>query len=709
MSSELSVQPASSAIRAGDSDALPIEHLQLRSMVTAALRQYGVTAVGDASAFLLEMDTGQFAHGAELAEAVCQLECCRTDGEIDWRRYWQARSFRFNHLCASLPGLDRLNDRARTHPVDRRSLGLAGMRLSGCGYSELGTLVDALRSGIPLPAGVGTTKLQDFFERLVDLSDSVDEFGSLPFAPYETAHPAAAESVPAIADLPGCVSGLPVDVLCVGVKCRLLRRAGYRSIDDLLSVDPAVLGRVPAVGPGTVSLIIERIEHLRSSVRDGEVDWAGWCELAGIPLIPGSVPVSGRELAAALPGILIEIAARTGDPVVADIVVMRLLPVPHERGSLDEIAARNPRSNGRKVSRQRVQQMESHLLRQLAAALVRGRDEGLGICFHPEFTTWWRLAADEFSGTDEITVDDFFHRLASAWGITVAELVPCVPAICAIVTGDTRMPAELRHAVRVPPSLYRIGPAAMATPIRLLRLGRRIAQLENEGCTALGGLVDLAREGRCPGDVLEHLDLLAGCLEDGKLCWSRYRTALGLPTIPDPSPASPAGFVSSLAATVRSVLDLAQPTARSTEIFWRRTRFPDRQRPTLEQVATELGTRGSSVKREETELLELLHSLLVEKKFGSHAFWIDCDWLAHVQEAHGVFANCQDDFDRFGAALAVRWNLNFRDIADAQPVLWAIFTGYPAGRRRSVTPRTQSSHQVHQPVRIRLRGFRTTH
>lgn len=701
--------PATSQIaRAGVGDVLPIEHLQLRGAITEALRERGVTTVGDASAFLLERDIGDFAYAAELAEAVCQLESCRTDGEINWQRYWQARGFRFNHLCAWLPGLNRLNRRARTRPVDRQILGLTGLRLSDCGYRELGALADALIMGISLPPAVGAAKLRDFFERLAALSDSVDENGSIPFV-HNMADVPTADGTMVSGNLPDCVSGLPIDALCIGVKCRLLREAGYRTIGDVVSVDPAVLQRIPSVGQSTVVLALERIEHFRVSVRDGQIDWSTCCALAGIPLVPSSVPDNGRELTGALPRILREIAAQTGDPVVRDITAMRLLPAPHERRSFDEIAARNPRPDGRQLSRQRVQQMESHFLRQLAAALVRGRDHGLGVCFHPDFTAWWRLAAVEFSGTEETTVDEFLHRLAAAWNTTIAELVPCVPAICAIVTGDSRMPAELRDTVRVRPSLYALSPAARATPVRLLRLGKRIEQFEHEGCATLGELVDLARAGCCPGDVLEHLDLLADCHRDGDVCWSTYRAALRLPTIPDVSPTSPSDFVSGLATTVRAMIELARPTGRGAEIFWQRTRLPSTCRPTLEAVAADLCTHGSSVKREETEMLETLHGLLVARRFGTQPFWIDNSWLAYVGESHEAFSNCDDNLERFGAALAVRWNLGFREIQEAREILWAIFTGYPAGRRRTAPQRRNVSHQLHEPARIRLRGFRTTH
>lgn len=690
-------------------DALPVEHLQLRGSVTRALRERGIVAAGEVPFFMLRREIEHFPHAAELAEAVCQLESCRIEGEVDWPRYWRAREFRFHHLCACLQGLDRLSERARTHPVDREILGLAGLRLAACGYPDLGSLIDALKTGIPLPAGVGITKLQDFFERLVALSDRVDDDGELPWLDRRTDSAVRADPGILLDDLPECVAALPVDALCIGVKCRLLRTAGYRTIRELVSVDPGVLLRVPSVGRMTVTLALERAAKLQAAVVDGQLDWATWCYVTGVPLIPERGIANSRELIATLPEILQQVAEHAADPIVGDIIRRRLMPAPQDRASLDEIAARHPRSNGRNVSRQRIQQLESELLRQLAGTLVRGRDLGLGVCFHPEFTDWWRRAAREFADADEISLDDFLGRLASAWDVSVAELVPQFPVICAIVTGDARLPPELRNALRLRAPLYALSAKLAATPIRRFRLGRRADQLEEQGSSTLSDLIGLAKAGRCTGNVLAHLDMVADCLEGGEICWLKYREALGLRCVPDKAPGSSADFVSDFPATIRNMLELATPGGRSAEIFWRRTRLPDDRRPTLEVVGTALGTYGSSIKREETELLEGLNDVLVAQCFAEQPFWIDEGWLAFVRQAHDVFSRYPDDFEGFGASLAVRWQLTWQQLEAALPAMWAIFTGYPVRRRRPAYDPDAAPHVTHEPARIRLRGFRTVH
>lgn len=688
---------------------LPVEHLQLREWVTLELHKHDILTVEDARAFMFQPEIGRFAYGAELAEAICQLESCCIDGVVDWERYWEARGFRFHYLCAWLPALGRLSGHARTHAVNRECLGLAGMRLAGLGYGDLGTLVDALVAGIRVPPGMGRTKLYDFYRRLIALAKEVDEHGEIESLDIGEEQPIRLGWEPAIVgQFPASAASLPVDVLCIGVKGRLIRKAGYRTVGDLVSADPAKLTAIPSVGKTTIRLALERASQLASVAIDDAIDWPAWSSAAGLPLAPGHPVASGREMVGILPSTLDGIAAGLEDPVLRDILSLRLMARPREQASLDDIASSHPRSNGKTVSRQRIQQMEAHLLRQLTGTLVHGRDMGLGICIHPDFSSWWKHMAGVFAGDEELSIDDFLTRMATAWDVTVAEIIPYVPGICAIVTGSTRLPLELRSAVRLPPQLYALDEDSLAQPVRRFRFGKRGEQLERDGFTSLSAVLDLAKTGHCPSGVLEHLDIIAGCSLDGKISWSQYRQVLALPALPATPPSNHAEFSKRFALTIRQMLEVPLPTARSVQIFWLRTRQPENTRPTLEAVASQLGTYSSSVKREETELLQWLHRTLVDRRQGRLPFWIDGEWLAIFREAATIFDDCDEDFERFGAALAVRWNLTLRDLDEALPALWAILTGYPVGRRysgRSANPTTV----VHAPARIQLRGFRTLH
>lgn len=705
MSAETLARSAHATTEIEIGNGLPIEHLQLRATVNGALRSRGVKSVGDARSFLLEADIDGFPHAAELAEAICQLESWSIDGKIDWKTYWRARGFAFHYLCAALPGLDRLNEDARSCTVTRDMLGLGGRLLAAHGYRSLGSLVDALRAGIDRPPGIGLSKLQDFYERLGHLSDRVDAAGSI----AEAATPENQEVVAGPADLPDAARVEPIDVLSIGVKTRLLRRAGYRTVGDLVSADPGSLTRIPSVGRRTIVLALERATLLGTAVRDGAVDWNAWSHLSGVPLIPKDPPANGSELLSSLPDLLMEVARQTADPIIRDLIALRILPAPHRRSPLEDIAARNPRPDGRRLSRQRVQQMESQILRQLTASLIRGRDEGIGIAFHPGFVAWWGRMAAEFSGTEEIAVDEFLQRLAQAWGVTVPELIPSIPVICAIVTGDTQLPAELRHTSKLPASLHELPEATGATPLRVLRLGRDLEQIEQKGCATLAGLVQLARTGGVPAHGLTHLQLVSDCLRDGEICWRSYREAMGLLHLPSSPPRSPTEFVEGLPKAVEDLLESVAPTLRSSQIFRLRTRVPEYRRPTLTEVGAALGTWGSSIKREETELLEALHDLLVDHRFAGLALWLDGFWLGYITEAARIFAACEGSFERFGAGLALHWKLAPGEIEEAQAILWAILTGYPPGRGRKGSARPEQALPSGEAIRIRLRGFRSVH
>jgi hypothetical protein len=497
--------------------ALAVEHLQLRKTVTAALRACGVTSLAAATAFVLRKEIETFPHAAELAEAICQLQCCLEGGYVDWPRYWRARNFQFHYLNATLPALDRLDERSRSHPVGREILGLAGQRLARVGYRDLGSLTDGLRARIPVPAGVGAGKLQDFFKRLVILAERVSDSGELVLPASGDSRREPATHSTCFGQLPRCVAELPIDALCIGVKCRLVRDAGYHTAGDLTLVPADRLLKIPSVGRKTVTLMLERLE-----------------------------------------------------------------------------------------------------------------------------------------------------------------------------------------------SLYALQADAAAVRLRAFRFGRRADQLEEEGCRTLGDVVDLAKSRPCAGGILEHLDFIADCLDSGNINWVRYRETLALPVVPAAPPTDPASFVSGFAATVHEILQRASSISRAAAIFWERTRHAGASRPTLARVGDLLGTHGSTIKREETDLLEELHGILVTRNFSRLPFWVHAGWLSFLDDAHDAFGRYPDDFDGFVTALAVRWQLTLRRLDAAAPTMWAIFTGYPVYRRRTravVSPEATA----HAPSRIRLRGFRTVH
>jgi hypothetical protein len=104
-----------------------------------------------------------------------------------------------------------------------------------------------------------------------------------------------------------------------------------------------------------------------------------------------------------------------------------------------------------------------------------------------------------------------------------------------------------------------------------------------------------------------------------------------------------------------------------------------------------------------------LNDVLVGREFWKLGVWLEDAWLAWWAEALETFEQCGNDYDRFADNLAWRWRLTGKEIKVAAPTLWAVFTGYPDGRRsayHSVLPAAGAGIPM---GRIRLQGFRRMH
>lgn len=692
-------------------DQLPVESLLLRDSAREALRGEGIATLGDAIRAYAGDQSLLAACGQEVPNLVSLILRCAAEGGVDWRSYWQEHDLKFDCICVLLPEFEYLDSESRAIPVNREILGLTGRALSEAGYTQLGPLLDAMRTGLPVPVGVGRKKLREYLDMLGLLADRISSEGRIAgYEPETGSGDCRASDLPhfSYADLPAQVASLSIEVLHIGIKSRLLIEAGVRTIGDLVAADRRQLISIPSVGRRSIDPAFAALGSLLESCEGDRIDWANFCSKLGLPLVPASGIESGREFITGLHQTILDFADSLADPMLRDIVKLRLIQRPQDQSTLEEIAARHVPL----VSRERVRQKEKKLLRQMAGALVWGEDHGLRVHFHPQFRNWWKRAADEFLDSEDIAVDQFISRLAAVWNAEVDLLIPNLPIVLAIVTGEPQMPLAYRTTLRVNSVLFGLCPEARSIPIRLLRLGKRSAQLEQQGIRTLGDLVELAKQGGASKDVLDHLDILANCLSEGQLCWKRYCAALRLDTFPADFRDDADNFVRTFSASVVSMLERLQPTARAAWIFRERTCVNQAERPTLEQAAIRLGTVGPSVKREETVLLESLNDVLVEREFGALPFWIDESWLSWFARAAEAYRQSEKDYGRFMTELARQLCLDQTAVREAAPALWAILTGYPTGRKRGRRRSALAHDQLHaviEPMRIRLRGFQRLH
>lgn len=511
------------------------------------------------------------------------------------------------------------------------------------------------------------------------------------------------------------ITPLGIGSLHLGPKTALLMQSGYRTIGDAAEADPDAIGRIPSVGRQTVDAFRCNRAALNSATCPcGAVDWATYCRTIGVPLLPLSDrPSSGREFLAYLPSFFHELAAELADDVLTLILHERISKPPDRQMTLAQIAAQMEPP----VTRERIRQREKKLLGQIVSGLLDDNYDGLGIHFHPAFAQWWRIAADSLAGLDEIEVVGFVDLLARLWEVPQQAIIGQLPAIVSIVTGEPQLSGGFRAFAKLDPGLFNeTVDEVLGISVLRLRMGKLSPRLAAAGVTSVGDAIDRLREGRFDGIeaaagkvAIDHILLLTSCVGTfGAVDWAAYRRALGIGCLPAVAPQSAAEFATNLLETVGVLLQSHTVTVRAADIFRLRTGQDASTRMTLQQVANEIGTYTPGVKREETYLLAWLFDVLVARDFWMLTVWLDATWLSYWSQASVIFDE-EDEYSRFADRLAWRWRLTGRQVRAAAPILWAVFNGYPDGRRSAWQPPVPTPGPAEPVGRILLRGFRRSH
>jgi len=519
------------------------------------------------------------------------------------------------------------------------------------------------------------------------------------------------------------VDDLPIGVLHLGVKTATLERAGFRTVGDLASVSREQIIRIPTVGWRTADLLSENRQALiDASDAETGTDWDRYCETTRIPLLPHEGrPRSGKDFLASLPDFLAEVADNLADETFSAILRERICQPPERQKTLDEIAA----TTSPPVTRERIRQKEKKLLGQLTGGLLNETYGTLGIHFRPEFSVWWKRAADRLSHLEEIEFTDFVEALSAEWEVPNHAVIAQLPIILAIVTGEPQMSGEFRAASRVDPRLFGdLRREVLGLPLNRLRLGRYVERLAEAGSETVGDIVARlragslgARGGKAAEVAAMHANQLASCLrDDGLIDWRSYRTANALSCLPASPTVNAAEFVATLRDTVCDLLSVCRVTKRASEIYRLRTSRTLGGQMTLQAVADALDTHLPTVKREETVFLSFLNGVLIGHDFSKLPVWLDDLWLEYWDEARASYESARDNYGEFSENLAWKWRLTVRDIGKAAPTIWAVLSGYPTDRR---SKRSISKAPVVSPIiypdpqlpagRIRLRGFRRVH
>jgi hypothetical protein len=709
---------------------LRIEHLQLDERTTDAFRRRGVRSISD---LVKEIGRERYPtkEGLEAAAALERLADVCGPVDVDWLTFWQGNGYRFHHRFFTCPELEGMDSSNAVCGVGKVNFGNAGRMLNRAGISTLGDLAKGLRDGLPDVPAMGAKKWAELFGTLVELVREIRE-GRMSeellttLYPVDGAAPILDVEPPPSFDLQDGPQSLHIGVLHLGTKASTLEAQGIRTVGDAATALPSLLS-LAGIGRATVTALDARLARLaQAQTVDGDIDWERYCTGIGVPLLPrAGDPADAATFVGGLAGVIAEIGEELDDGVLQLIIKRRLSRLPHERATLEDIGS----AEGVNLTRERVRQIESRFLRWMVAALLDDNYSNLNVHFRPGFASFWRAAADRFSGSEEISNSNLTDGLAEVWRVDAATLTEHLPIIVTIMTGDVPSGKLLGDGARLGKELLRRPHALSSVPIRKLQLGKSVQALEAHGLDNLGKLVDAIRTGaisRGSGSrlrsAINHLVFVEDALdEDGTLNWEAYRVLTGMEVLPADPATNPALFLQILNPTLTKLLEIGNPTKRSAVIFARRTSHPVMDRISTEALAKELGTHGPTIKREETDLLVFLNEVLIGGNLALAGAHVRDDFLSMWNDAAEQFEAADGDAANFKMHLAEKWQIGSAVVEAALPTIVAVLTGYPYKRlgrytrmaavgQRTVIPLPIAEPDGHDmPVRIVLRGFRRQH
>lgn len=708
---------------------LKIEHLQLDEKTTEAFRRRGVSNISE----LVGVIGGErypTTEGLEAVAALDRLAAASGPRDVDWLAYWRGNGYAFHHRFLTCPELEEMDASNPVCGIGKTNFGNAGAMLGRAGIQTLGDLAAGLREGLPDIPGMGAKKWAELFGTLVELVRDLrdgrisKDFLAKRYPLGGEAPPAEVTSHPSF-ELRQGARALHVGVLHLGAKAAVLEAQGVRNVGDAAAALPRLLS-LPGIGRATTTVLEMRLAVLADAqTEDGDVDWERYCSGIGTPLLPrAGDPADGEAFVGGLAGMISEIGDSLDDPVLRLIIDRRLSRLPHRRATLEEIAT----AHGVDLTRERVRQIEARFLKWMVSALLDDNYGTLDVHFRPGFARFWRAAAERFSGSEEISHAALVEGLADVWGVDAALVARHLPFIVTLITGDVPTGKSLGDGARLGEEFANLPAAAASLPMRRLQIGKQVRTLEAHGLDTLGKFVDAVRNGaisRSSGSqfrlAIDHLGQLSGVLdEDSGLNWPVYLARTGTGLLPSIPTVTPVEFLRTLVPTLTALLESAAPTNRSALIFARRTSRPVEVRIPTEALAAELGTHGSSIKREETVLLAFLNAVLIGSNLAMAGVHLRDGFIEMWKDAAECLEAADGDAEGLTKLLSSKWHLRIADVAAALPTIMAVLTGYPYKRLGRYSRMVSApavviplpavdKEQEEAPARIVLRGFRRHH
>lgn len=494
------------------------------------------------------------------------------------------------------------------------------------------------------------------------------------------------------------------DVLCIRNRLNTVSM----TLDGIGLIDWDRFDELSGVQSTHVDATLTTPDHLaeQKSIQDG------------LQLLPSATIRSGGQFINSLPDVLAGLMHVRHSPVDDLILEQRILRLPGERQTLEEIASASLPA----LTRERVRQREAKLLEQLSSLFLGQTAKGVGARIRPSFSLYWQKAAEQLSHSSRLTVYCFVESLSSAWNVDPAEILANLPLILAVLTSKATLPAGVRAQINEGPEVFSPIPSGIqGLSLTEFPCGITTGQLAALNIGTADDLWRSLRTGQAPPPTTpigRGLRNLARALSTAALSneigidWSVYQASMEMDCLPEDDPSDASCFLSNLPEWVERIVERMKLSSNSLEIYRARISVARTSRPTLLMLAQTLGTHGPSIKREESIMLRAMNELLVQRELCSSDVCIGRSFLSFWANAASFFAKSEGNYAEFVRSASISWGVSRGSRPEAFEVLWAILSQYPGGRIRrpsSTGHAKQMSMNSANAGTIKLRGFRRPH
>ncbi|KGM06939.1 hypothetical protein LP43_1434 [Methylophaga thiooxydans] len=644
--------------------------------------------------------------------------CIIQSGEIDWLKYYSDNVAEFFYLYFECSEFNEIAEEFASNPINRHYFLSSSVTLLRENISNLKQLRDYLASSDSKEIrGFGKKKLSQLFDGIFRLIEDYNKGRLSSHISNERAERTIREgyqwSSPLFHRLNSKAINLPLPTFNLGQKSKHLSKYGVNNIGELIREFETGLRKYTLVGPKAMGYWLENLDALSRSINEyGDVDWRTYCDYLNIKCFPQSVEItSGQQFLEAMPLAFHQLSEAFSEPLENSILFNRIAAPYEQRKTLEELGQKFG------ITRERVRQKESRLIDIIIDALIYDRYQFIDYRFDTVFAQYFKEAASAFEQSIEINFDDFLSKLSTVWKVDSTKIIPHLPIITTILTGESITPKELRVSSSLPIGLYNEDlPATFDVPsLKNIRLGKLTDTLEELGVNSVTHLIEAYKNNDLPistakkSKVYEVLDKLAETVlsQDGRDFWQIFAENNNLRRIPEQQTEGPQDFFKLVIPTLSKIIQTDFQYKYALDVFLMRTSKPLRLRPTIDNTGLLLGTYGSVVKRLETKLVEFLHLILVEEDYRYSSVFVMPDFAKYWRIIYEEYMSSEKSFEDFNNTLHRKWQGHETALEVKIDLLWTICNIYPNARNRRVTKILKTSSQPPEsPSLIKLRGFK---